>query len=38
MIKSGVLIAPICSWREANAIDRFPFHGISSLCIATAWM
>ena len=33
MIKSGVLIAPICSWREA---DRFPFHRISSLCIATA--
>jgi hypothetical protein len=36
MMKSRVPIAAICVWRRIDAFNCFPFHRISSLCIANA--
>jgi hypothetical protein len=35
-MKSRVPIAAICVWRRTDAFNCFPFHRISSLCIADA--
>lgn len=35
-MKSRVPIAAICVWRRTDAFNSFPFHRISSLCIADA--